>query len=281
MRLMSFLEKRSQSFWGIVGFILVVFLGIVDYGTGVELSITLFYLIPILLAVWFANEDLGLAIAAASAITWFLTEYANGIKYSNIMIYVWNTLIRLGFFIVASRLLAELKRALRANQELTRVDYVSGAVSIRYFYDLAQIEISRSQRYGHPFTLVYIDLDNFKAINDLFGHITGDNVLRTMTECVQRQTRPTDIFARLGGDEFALLLPETGGKEVKEVVGRIHSTLVNEMLNNAWMVTFSIGVVTYHQVPKSVDEMLKLADSMMYSVKTNSKNGVRYHVYTG
>jgi diguanylate cyclase (GGDEF)-like protein len=278
---MSFLEKRSKLFWGTVGFILVVALGIVDYETGVELSITLFYLIPILLVVWFANEDLGLAIAAASAITWFLTEYANGLKYSNIMISVWNTLIRLGFFIIASRLLAELKRALRANQELTRVDYVSGAVSVRYFYELAQIEISRFQRYKHPLTLVYIDLDNFKTINDLLGHATGDNVLRVITESVQRQIRPTDIFSRLGGDEFALLLPETGGKEVKEVVGRIHSNLVDEMLKNAWVVTFSIGVVTYHQVPKSVDEMLKMADSMMYSVKTRSKNGVRYHVHAG
>jgi len=276
---MAFLEKRSKLFWGAVGFILVVFLGIVDYQTGVEISITLFYLIPIFLLAWFADENLGLVISAASAITWFLADYANGLIYSNIMIYVWNTLIRLGFFIVSSWLLSELRRALKANQESARVDYVTGAASVRYFYELAQIEINRYQRYKHPLTLVYIDLDNFKAINDSQGHITGDKVLRAVTESIQRQIRPVDILARLGGDEFALLLPETGEEEVKPAIDRILSSLVNEMLRNGWAVTFSIGVVTYNQIPKSVDEMVKLADGVMYSVKTGDKNGVRYHVH--
>ncbi|HEY5269697.1 MAG TPA: GGDEF domain-containing protein [Anaerolineales bacterium] len=276
---MAFLEKRSKLFWGAVGFILVVFLGIVDYQTGVEISITLFYLIPIFLLAWFADENLGLVISAASAITWFLADYASGLIYSNIMIYVWNTLIRLGFFIVSSWLLSELRRALKANQESARVDYVTGAASVRYFYELAQIEINRYQRYKHPLTLVYIDLDNFKAINDSQGHITGDKVLRAVTESIQRQIRPVDILARLGGDEFALLLPETGEEEVKPAIDRILSSLVNEMLRNGWAVTFSIGVVTYNQIPKSVDEMVKLADGVMYSVKTGDKNGVRYHVH--
>jgi len=275
---MSFLEKRSKPFWGAVGFILVIILGIVDYQTGVELSITLFYLIPIFLVAWFAGENLGLVISAASTITWFIAEYANGLVYSSIMIYVWNTLIRLGFFIVSTRLLSELRKALRANQESAQIDYVTGAASVRYFYERAQIEISRSQRYKHSLTLAYIDLDNFKAVNDRLGHTIGDKVLRAVTESIQRQIRPSDILARLGGDEFALLLPETGDTEGKQAIGRIHSSLVSEMLRNSWLVTFSIGVVTYNQMPKSVDEMVKLADNVMYSVKTKTKNGVCYHV---
>ena len=111
---MPFLEKRSKLFWGSVGFILVALLGFVDYRTGVEFSITLFYLIPIFLVVWFAGEKLGLVISAASALIWFITDYTNGLVYSNEFIYVWNTLIRLGFFIVSSRLLSALKSALTA-----------------------------------------------------------------------------------------------------------------------------------------------------------------------
>lgn len=274
-------EKRGKWFWGVLGFVLVTFMGIVDYWTGFELSITLFYLIPIFLVAWFADENLALVISAASAITWFTTDFASGLIYSNVTIYVWNTLIRLGFFIILSRLLSELRRALRTNQESARVDYVTGALSVRYFYELAQKEISRQHRYKHPLTLVYIDLDNFKAINDRLGHITGDKVLRVVTETIQRQIRPTDILARLGGDEFALLLPETGEEEVKQVMGRIQISLVNEMLRNSWVVTFSIGVVTYHQLPTSVDEMVKLVDNVMYSVKTTTKNGVCYQVFAG
>jgi diguanylate cyclase (GGDEF)-like protein len=279
MNLFPFLERRSKPFWGSVGIVLVVLLGMIDYLTGIEISITLFYLIPIFLVVWFADENLGLVISAASAITWFLTDYANGRFYSSIMIYVWNTMIRLGFFIVTSRLLSELRIALKANQASARVDYVTGAASTRYFYERAQIEISRYKRTQHPLTLAYIDLDNFKAVNDRLGHIIGDKVLRAVTQIIQKQIRPTDILARLGGDEFALLLPETGGQEVKQVMDRIHSSLVDEMLSNGWLVTFSIGVVTYHQMPRSVDDMVKMADGIMYSVKSDSKNGIRYQVF--
>jgi diguanylate cyclase (GGDEF)-like protein len=256
-------------------------LGIVEFWTGVEFSITLFYLIPIFLVAWFAGEKLGLVISAVSALTWFITDYTNGLVYSNKFIYVWNTLIRLGFFIISSRLLSALKSALTANQESARVDYVTGAASVRYFYELAQTEISRNQRYKHPFTLVYIDLDNFKAVNDRLGHIIGDKVLRAVTESIQRQIRPVDILARLGGDEFALLMPETGEEKVKQAIERVHSSLLNEMLRNGWVVTFSVGVVTFTKVPMSVDEMVKVADSVMYSVKTSTKNDVRYHVYAG
>jgi diguanylate cyclase (GGDEF)-like protein len=279
MKLIAFLEKRGRLFWAITGFILVMLMGIIDYATGVEYSVTLFYLIPIFLVSWFADEPLALGVSALSAVTWFLTDYANGLVYSNHIIYVWNTLIRLGFFIIATRLLSALKKALAENQGLARVDYVSGAVSVRYFYELAQAEINRFKRYKHAFTLIYIDLDNFKAVNDSLGHITGDRVLRTVTGNIQGQIRPTDVLARMGGDEFALLFPETGEQEARQTINRIHSNLLKEMLSKGWVVTFSIGVVTFTSVPKSVDEMIRLADGMMYSIKNNGKNGVGYQVY--
>jgi len=281
MGLVAFLEKRRKPFWVSVGLILVLVLGVVDYRTGFELSISLFYLIPIFLVAWFTDRNLTLIISAVSVIIWFLTDYVTGLTYSNPMIYVWNTMIRLGIFIIFSLLLARLRSVLKANQEMARVDYVSGAANIRYFYELAQIEISRYQRYKHPLTLVYIDLDDFKGINDSLGHNTGDKVLRAVTDGIKCQIRPTDILARLGGDEFALLLPETGEEDVKQAVGRIHSTLMEEMAKNNWSVTFSIGVVTFQQVPASVDEMIKLADGVMYSVKTDTKNGIQYHIHSG
>ena len=146
---------------------------------------------------------------------------------------------------------------------------------------MAQIEISRSQRYRLPLSLAYIDLDNFKAVNDCLGHSTGDKVLRDLTEAICRQIRPSDTLARLGGDEFALLMPETDPEAAEKIVNRLHSSLEDEMLKNDWMVTFSLGVVTYKEVPKTVDEMVKMADSAMYTVKAGGKNGVNYCVYAG
>jgi len=102
----------------------------------------------------------------------------------------------LGFFTDSSRLLLELRRAVKANQKSVRVNYVTGGASVRYFHEGSQIEINRHQRTKHPLTLVYIELDNFKVVSDLMGHIIGDKVLRAITENIQLHIPPTDLLAR-------------------------------------------------------------------------------------
>jgi diguanylate cyclase (GGDEF)-like protein len=277
----SFFEKRSKPFWVSTGLAFVLILGTIDYFTGYEVSFSLFYLIPIFMVVWFTDGRMGLLLSSVSALVWFTADFTAGLSYSHPTIYIWNTVIRLGFFSVVSILSSTLKKSYKLNQELARTDYVTGAISIRYFYELAQIEISRAQRYRRPFALAYIDLDNFKAINDLLGHSVGDKVLRAVTDGIHKQIRPTDTLARLGGDEFALLMPETAEEAAKLVISRLHASLVNEMLKNDWMVTFSVGVVICNEIPKSVDDMVKIADDTMYTVKSTSKNGVNYRVYAG
>jgi diguanylate cyclase (GGDEF)-like protein len=281
MKAATFFEKRSKIFWIIAGFAFIIILGIIDFSTGYEISFSFFYLIPIILVVWYVDGRLGLVLSSASALAWFFADYSAGLSYSHPSIYVWNTLLRLGFYFVVTWLGSNLKKSYKLNQELARIDFVTGAVSIRYFYELAQNEMRRSQRYRRPFSLAYIDLDEFKGINDNLGHSTGDRVLRSVTDNILAQIRSTDTLARMGGDEFTLLLPETGQDAAKTVITRLHSNLLNEMLKHGWMVTFSIGVVTYHTVPKTVDEMVKTADGAMYTVKTSNKNGVNYCIYTG
>ena len=281
MSMFIFFEKRGNLFWAIAVTLSVILLGIIDYLTGYELTFSLFYLAPISMIAWFKGRMPGLLVSAASAVAWFLADFLSGNRYSQASIYVWNTLIRLGFFFIVTGLFSALRKAYDTNQKLVRSDYVTGAVSIRYFYDLAKTEIERSARYNRPFTLAYIDMDNFKAINDNLGHSTGDQLLRSITENIQYQIRPADTFARLGGDEFALLLPETDEEKARNVIARVQANLENEMLKHGWMVTFSVGVVTFCQPPKTVDEMIRLADTTMYLVKTRSKNGVAYHTYAG
>jgi diguanylate cyclase (GGDEF)-like protein len=281
MNAATFFERRSKPFWVIAGVVLVIILGIIDYFSGYELNLSLFYLIPIFIVAWYTNGQMGLVFSFASTVVVFLANYFAGQTYSNPTIFVWNTVLHLGFYLVVAWLVATVKRTSTDNLELARTDYVTGAVSVRYFYELAQIEIKRSQRYRHPITMAYIDLDNFKTVNDRLGHSTGDRVLRAVTDDIRRQVRNTDTLARLGGDEFALLLPETDDEAAKTVLNKIHASLVDEMLRNGWMVTFSMGVVTFKEVPKTVDEMVKMADNVMYSVKAAGKNGVKYSIYPG
>jgi diguanylate cyclase (GGDEF)-like protein len=281
MNIALFFEQRSKWFWGVAGLLLVVLLGLVDFYTGLELMIGLFYLIPIALVSWYGGGKLGLGVTAAAALSLFLADFLGGLKYTHDAIYFWNILVWVGFFLLITWMTALMRKSYNANQELVRTDYVTGAVSVRFFYELAKNEIHRSSRYKRSFTFAYIDMDNFKTVNDNLGHSIGDRVLRVVAEIVKRQIRSVDTFARLGGDEFALLMPETDELEAKKVISRLHANLTKEMLKNSWMITFSIGSVTYNKPPKSVDEMVKLGDRAMYSIKTSTKNGVAYRLYAG
>ena len=276
-----FFEKQGKWFLGITGVLIVLVLGILNYLAGHEIGFSLFYLAPVCLVTWYAGRRLGLVISGVAAIIWFLADVFSGASYAHSWIYLWNSLIVLGFFLTVTGLVNEWRRTHQVNQELTRTDPVTGAVSVRYFYELAKIELSRSNRYKRPLTMAYFDLDDFQAVNDRFGRNAGDDILRIVGTSVRRQIRNVDMFVRLGGDEFVLLMPETGEVEAQAVISRIRQRLLNEMQNGGWPVTFSIGVVTFVKIPKAVEDMVKMADDVMLPVKMGGKNGVSYTIYEG
>ncbi len=281
MSLFQYLEKRNKAFWTFLSLGIVLVLGILDYLSGYEFAFSLFYSIPVALSTWFAGRKLGLLISGVSAIAWFLADILTGNAFSIVWLYLWNTFIRLGFFLIVTFLLTELRKSYKTQEELARVDFLTQATSTRYFYTLAETELERSRRYNHPLTLAYIDLDNFKTVNDRFGHSIGDNLLRSVADTVRHHSRNIDTFARLGGDEFAVLLPETGEVEAQAVISRIRRCLLEEMHRCGWPVTFSIGVVTFIKFPKTVDDMVKMADDVMYPIKNGSKDGISYTIYEG
>ncbi len=276
--MIAVMEKQSKPFWVIAGGALVGMIGAVDYLTGFEVSFSLFYLIPIALITWFTTPKLGMMFAVASAIVWLIADILSGAVYSHQFIYLWNSAIRLGFFALTVFSL-DLIKTLEREKTFARMDYVTGTLNTRYFHALAQREIDRSFRYRYPFTVAYIDIDNFKRVNDSFGHITGDKVLYAVADCMQRHLRKTDIVARVGGDEFAILLPEVELSLAKAVISKMHGKLLEEMQKNNWRVTFSIGVSTFIDAPSSVNEMLNMVDRLMYSVKHNGKNNISFATY--
>jgi diguanylate cyclase (GGDEF)-like protein len=170
---------------------------------------------------------------------------------------------------------------LEREKNIARTDDLTGTANRRSFFETAGLEIERSKRYPHPYTVAYIDLDELKTVNDRFGHRVGDEVLCAMVDRIHSELRKTDVLARLGGDEFALLLPETGQEAARVAISKIQSSLADEMRKNNWAVTFSIGVITCLQASITTDELVKRADAAMYAVKKNGKNGVLYSVYAG
>lgn len=256
-------------------------LGVVDYLTGYDMGFSLFYVLPVALVTWLAGRRLGVMTSVISAGIWYWADAAGGHQYSNALTPIWNTLIRLAFFLIITFLLAALQHALQREEELARVDGLTGAVNARFFYTLADREMDRCRRYRHPFTLAYVDLDDFKLVNDQRGHHAGDEVLRRVVASAREHLRKTDVVARLGGDEFGLLCPETNEEAAKVVVSKVRDGLLEEMRLGNWPITFSIGVMTCRAVPDTSDELLRMADEIMYTVKRDGKNGIRYSTYAG
>ena len=281
MKIIASLEKLNKLALATVGFALIVTVGVIDFLTGFEIAFSLFYLIPISLVTWCAGNRLGFAAAITSALVWYIVDIASGHVYSSSAVRYWNTSIRVSFFFITMALLSALKTALTRAEELALIDHLTGAVNARGFLDLVQKEIVRSQRYKRQFTVAYVDLDNFKTVNDQFGHGKGDELLRIVANTAKSQLRDADVFARLGGDEFAMLFPETGQEDARAVIAKIQRSLLSEMRNNGWPVTLSIRVLTCIEMPGTADELIKMADELMYSVKNNGKNAISESVYAG
>lgn len=274
-------ENRSPLFWTIIGFTIVGLIGLFDYATGNELTVSLFYLIPILLVTWVVDRPTGFFTSFVSGLTLLIAEIAAGQIYSHPIFYFLNTLIRTSFYVVIVYLLSELQKSRREEQQAARTDFVTGAVNARYFNELLQMEISRIRRYPHPITLVYVDVDNFKAVNDLFGHTIGDDVLRCIATELKTQLRVTDTVARLGGDEFVMLLPSTRQQEARIVVSKVYTNLIETMRQRNWPVTFSMGAVTCEFSPYSAEQLVNMADELMYEVKNSTKNDIRFRTWAG
>ncbi len=160
------------------------------------------------------------------------------------------------------------------------MDDLTTAVNRRAFQDVATSEMQRLRRHQRPLTIGYIDVDNFKVVNDTLGHSVGDLLLKTVVSTLGAHLRMVDTVARLGGDEFAVLLPETDRDAAQVVIDRLCHFLLMEMRRHDWPVTFSIGVVTYYEAPYSIDELIGIADTVMYGVKNNQKDAITYTVYT-
>jgi diguanylate cyclase (GGDEF)-like protein len=143
------------------------------------------------------------------------------------------------------------------------------------------MEIYRFQRNQQPFTLAYIDLDNFKAVNDELGHVAGDQLLITLVNSINKVIRKSDFIARLGGDEFAVLFPDTDQEAARIISSKIQNSFIEALQQGNWPITFSVGVLTCRVAPKTTDELIRIADELMYSAKFDGKNTAKYSIYIG
>jgi diguanylate cyclase (GGDEF)-like protein len=277
--LLTALEKISRKALIALTLFTTFSLGVVDYFTGFELSISFFHLIPVTMTAWAISRNAGLAYSVLCATVWLISNLLSGQTFSNLFVGVWNTLILFGFYAIVAILMTELRQSLEEEQLLANTDPLTGAMNRRSFNDIAEKKMIVSEVNWRPYTVAYIDLDHLKTINDEHGHAAGDLVLKTVVDTIRKQIRNGDLLARLGGDEFAILFTDMDEDGAKRIVPRLQLALLKQMKTNEWEITFSIGVLTFLTMPASADNMVSLADALMYEVKTDGRDAIKFSTY--
>lgn len=274
------LSGSSKSTITIISFLFLFLITWLDYLTS-DYSLIIFYLIPVSLMAWFVGTGGGVIFCLFSMAARILTDYESNVilaRYSRL--HYWNLSIELFFLLAMSVLFSALKKNIDTEKQHGSTDHLTGAMNRRAFFELAEYLISRSHRYGSHLALVYMDLDNFKLVNDRGGHAVGDSLLKTVVSVIRANLRKTDLLARFGGDEFVILLPDIDSAATLPLLEKLQSHLQKTMDENNWPVTFSIGAITYEQAPPDIDAIINGADGLMYKAKHAGKNRILHETCT-
>lgn len=276
---MRTLSKTQKCFLFVGLLVVVISVAMADYATGAELAFSIFYFFPVGVAAWYIGWKTGVLFSLESAVSWYWADIlARSEPYSTPYVPVWNAVVRLFTFITITILLGIIHSVLHREALQARIDFLTKAANARSFYEAVETQIYLFGRNRRPFSILYLDMDDLKRLNDSSGHSAGDKALRATVVTLKRTLRPNDTIARMGGDEFAILLPEADARGVGLVTSRIHSAL-RQNPGKQFRVTFSIGALTCLSAPGSMDDLLEKADQLMYEAKRGGKDAIRSAIY--
>jgi diguanylate cyclase (GGDEF)-like protein len=261
----------------IINLIGTLLIGYIDYLIKLDMSLSNVYLLPIISTTWFTNRFYGFIVSILAACLWLFAELAT--KEHAYSITTWNGFVNLSIFILITYIFSQLKLSYEQEKYWARYDGLTGIYNRRFGLQLLATEINRSRRFKHSFSVAYFDLDNFKQVNDHLGHQAGDRLLKIIIKTIQESIRYYDLLIRLGGDELLLVLPESNYNNTQQIIERIQTSINKKIQIKFSSVSLSIGVATFLDVPRSIDDLLEKADSLMYLVKQRGKNGIEHEIF--
>src|SRR5262245_3105760 len=256
---------------------LVAGTALLDYRTGPFLSFAAVYLLPVAVCAWWAGFAPGTLVAVASAFAWCAGDLAESPDSPSASL-VWNGVTRFGILTLVASLAVRLHAGVLRERRLARTDALTGAANGRHFYEAVADAADWARMTAEPLTLAYLDLDDFKQVNDRLGHAAGDTVLTFVAQTIRGDVGNAGLLARLGGDEFALLLPRTGAEPAAALLNRLHQRVTTGMKEKGWPVGLSVGAVTFPRPGEDVDRMVQRADALMYAAKRYGKGRVEHAI---
>lgn len=273
----AMVSKQMEIHWAVTAFCIVVsivLIGLVDYSTGMDIRVYPLYFLPLSFAAWRFGRLGGIASSLGATLAWAVSNLAAGMHYSHDYIWILNALAQFVAFVTIALVLAWVRDVLKREQALSRTDTITGLPNIRAFYESVELSAASCIRHARPLTLAYIDIDNFKCVNDRYGHPRGDALLLEVASALRASVRATDHAARIGGDEFVICMPETSDIQARSLLERLHDALAKKLPTEGCEVSSSIGALSWKVPPASVEAMVAEADKLMYAVKKSGKNRV-------
>lgn len=239
--------------------------------TGTYYSVDALYCLPIVQAAHLSairalrrsDTKIPVVIGTLVAIAWTAAEYWAAYPDYPLGALLLNVFARSVTFTVIGRVVAKLWR----EREYARKDALTDLANRLEFFDRIEVEQSRSERSGLPYSVLFIDIDEFKKLNDQQGHHVGDDALKVVAKVLKDNSRQVDTIARFGGDEFVLLIPETDENSCVILIKRILAAAEQVFQSQNWQISLSIGHATETGKKRDIDAILREADKKMYSIK--------------
>ncbi|MDD5176366.1 MAG: GGDEF domain-containing protein [Sterolibacterium sp.] len=257
----------------------ILLLGALQTATDADFTFASLAILPVLAIAWIGGKRDGLLAAFLAAAMWIMADILSGRQFSTQWIPWTNAITRLMTYILVALLTARVRRQFEGEHQHATRDALTGLQNRRAFLEAGAAEVERAKRYAHSLAVIFLDLDDFKQLNDTKGHAAGDAALRATAQALRRGLRSSDRVARLGGDEFAILLPQIG-YDAAVAAGKKISVAVSRALKQFPPVKVSLGIAWFGEVERKFPAMLKAADELMYQVKKSGKHDIRSRSFT-
>ena len=257
----------------------VILLGEVRTATDAELAFASLALIPVLAIAWVGGLWPGLCMATMAATMWAISDISSGRSFSANWIPWLNAVVRLFTYALVVMLVNRIRTQLMSERALATTDALTGLKNRRSLMAWGISETQRAVRYGNAMTVVFLDLDGFKALNDTCGHDKGDAALKYTASAIRDSTRASDFVARLGGDEFVIVFPQLDCAAAVAASEKVFAK-VSLALNDFPPTGASMGMAWFERAGPSFETMIQCSDALMYSAKSAGRNCLVYRCFT-
>lgn len=257
-----------------VGAVTIAALGFLRTATDAEYIFASAAILPVAVVAWIGGRRDGIILSLLAAIMWTSADTFSQRQFSAEWIPFVNGLTHFVTNAFVAHLTVRVRTLLEREREIASHDALTGLLNQRAFFEAGDAEANRSRRYGHPLAVAFLDLDDFKRLNDSQGHEAGDRALKAAAKGLHRSLRNTDRLARLGGDEFAVLLPEISYDAATNAGNKIAAAM-QAALKEFPPISASIGVAWFESAAGDFPAMLEAADALMYEIKKAGKHGMR------